>query len=204
MYTGVTPSKLPDKIPAAVEASPHACFALTESLEICYCNPAWDTFALENSAEAGVLAASVLHKPFLEFIPEDLRLVYREIFQRARALGRMQSQDYECSSAEVFRIYRMQVYPLQPGCGFAVVNSLVVAHPHTRAVCQPDDARYRDRDGLIRMCANCRRTRRVDAPAAWDWIPAYVERPWREVTHSVCPFCREYYYGAYLSGAGRT
>ena len=99
-------------MPAAVESSPHACFALTESLDICYCNSAWDRFALENSAETAALAASVLHKPFLQFVPEDLRLFYQEIFQRVRALGRMQSQDYECSSAQVFRVYRMQVYPL--------------------------------------------------------------------------------------------
>jgi hypothetical protein len=184
-------------MPASVESSPHACFALTESLEICYCNSAWDRFALENSAEPAALAASVLHKPFLQFVPEDLRLFYQDIFQRVRALGRMQSQDYECSSAQVFRVYRMQVYPLQAGSGFVVNNSLRVEHPHTRAVCEPDDASYRERDGLIHMCANCRRTRRVDDPAVWDWVPAYVTRP-REATHTVCPFCAEYYYGAYL------
>ena len=199
MYTGVTPAKLPDKMPAALESSPHACFALTESLEICYCNAAWDRFARENSAEPDVLAASVLHKPFLQFVPEDLRLVYTELFQRARALGRMQSQDYECSSAQAFRVYRMQVYPLQPGCGFAVVNSLVVAHPHTRAVCEPDEASYRDNDGLIHMCANCRRALRVGHPETWDWVPAYVETPRWNMTHTVCPFCREYYYSAYLA-----
>jgi hypothetical protein len=203
VYTGITPSILPDKIPAAVESCPHACFALTESLEICYCNSAWDCFARENSAEPAVLAASVLNKPFLQFVPEDLRPVYREIFQRARAVGRMQSQDYECSSAQVFRVYRMQAYPLQPGCGFVVVNSLVVVHPHTRDVCEPDDASYCANDGLICMCANCRRTRRIDDPAAWDWVPAYVANTRRDTTHSVCPFCREYYYGAYLAPAAQ-
>jgi hypothetical protein len=189
-------------MPAAVETSPHACFALTESLDICYCNSAWDQFALENSAEPGAFAASVLHKPFLQFVPEDLRLVYREIFQRARALGRMQSQDYECSSAQAFRVYRMQAYPLQPGCGFVVLNSLVIIHPHTRTACQPDDASYRCKLGLIHMCANCRRTRRNDNAEIWDWVPAYVEHPARDTTHTVCLFCRQYYYGAYLAPKG--
>jgi len=204
VYTGITPTSLPDKIPASVKSSPHACFALTESLDICYCNAAWDRFARENSAGSDVLGASVLHKPFLQFIPEDLRLIYTEIFQQARAQGRMQSQDYECSSAQDFRVYRMQVYPLQVGCGFVVINSLVIVHPHTREICEQDDASYRDNDGLIHMCANCRRTRRVDTPAAWDWVPAYVEHTRRDATHSVCPFCHEYYYGDYLPGAART
>jgi hypothetical protein len=119
-------------------------------------------------------------------------------------VGRMQSQDYECSSAQVFRIYRMQVYPLRPGCGFVVINSLRVVHPHTRAVCEPDDAIYRCKRGLIHMCANCRRACRVGDAEIWDWVPAYVERPQRNTTHTVCPFCREYYYSAYLPGARST
>ncbi|MBZ5494548.1 MAG: hypothetical protein LAO76_26790 [Acidobacteriia bacterium] len=203
MYTGVTPAKLPDKVPASVESSPHACFALTESLYICYCNPAWDRFALENGGGADVLAASVLHKPFLQFVTDELRENIKNLFQRARTFGRLQSQDYECSSAQVFRLYRMQVYPLQSGSGFVVNNSLVVVHPHTRAICEPDDSIYRCKLGLIHMCANCRRTRRVDDPAAWDWVPAYVAHTRRDATHTVCPFCREYYYGAYLPGAAQ-
>jgi hypothetical protein len=184
-------------MPAAVESSPHACFALTESLDIRYCNSAWDRFALENEGP-NALAASILHKPFLQFVPDELRENFINLFQRARTLGRLQSQDYECSSAQSFRVYRMQVYPLRPGCGFVVMNSLVIVHPHTRAVCEPDDARYRCKLGLIHMCANCRRTLRVDEPETWDWIPAYVEHPRRDVTHTICPFCREYYYSAYL------
>jgi hypothetical protein len=198
VYTGVTPAKLPDTVPASVESSPHACFALTESLDICYCNPAWDRFALENGGGPDVLAASVLHKPFLQFVTGELTENFKNLFQRARTLGRLQSQDYECSSAQVFRVYRMQVYPLQSGSGFVVNNSLRVVHPHTRAVCEPDDAIYRCTRGLIHVCANCRRTQRVGDPEIWDWVPAYVERPRPEMTHTVCPFCREYYYSAYL------
>jgi hypothetical protein len=204
MYTGATPAKLPDKMPAAVESSPHACFCLTESLAFCYCNPAWDSFARENGGTANVLAASVLHKPFLELVPEALRANFEELFHRVRALGRLQSQDYECSSAKVFRLYRMQVYPLKPGSGFVVINSLRIVHPHTREVCEPDDASYRCTHGLIHMCANCRRTRRNGDPEIWDWVPAYVEHPRADVTHTICPFCREYYYSAYLPGGGRT
>jgi len=198
MYTGVTPATLPGKMPAAVESSPHACFCLTESLEFCYCNAAWDQFARENGGTPNVLAASVLHKPFLQYVPEALHANFEELFHRVRALGRLQSQDYECSSANIFRVYRMQVYPLKPGSGFVVINSLRVVHPHTREVCEPDDAVYRCVLGLIHMCANCRRTRRNGDPEIWDWVPAYVARPRREMTHTICPFCREYYYSAYL------
>lgn len=199
MYTRFAPAQLPAEFPTAVmERSPHACFALTESLDICYCNPAWDWFAIENGGGVDVLAGNVMHKPFLQYVPSGLRGNFESLFTTARALGRPQAQDYECSSPQTFRLYRMQIYPMQPGSGFAVVNSLRVAHPHTRTACEPDETRYLHNDGLMRMCANCRRTRRVDNPAAWDWVPEFVERPRKNVSHSVCPICAEYYYGTYL------
>jgi len=202
MYTGVTPTRLPDKIPAALDASPHACFALTESLNFSYCNPAWDQFASENQGSPAVLAKSVLHKSFLDFVPEQLKAHYAGLFQRARATGRVQSHDYECSSPQKFRVYRMQVYPLRERFGFLVMNSLRAEREHTRAAHEPDDARYRDKTGLICMCANCRRSRRIDHPVTWDWVPAYVGAVRKDVSHGVCPFCLEYYYGQYLQAAG--
>lgn len=202
MYTRFAPAQLPASVPTAVmERSPHACFALTESLDICYCNAAWDRFAVENGGGRNVLTRNVIRTPFLGYIPGELRESFKSLFTNARALGRPQAQDYECSSAQIFRLYRMAIYPLQPGSGFAVVNSLRVAHPHTRIACEPDEVRYTHNDGLMRMCANCRRTRRVDDSAAWDWVPDFVEHPRTNVSHSVCPFCAEYYYAAYLADA---
>ncbi len=196
MYTRFSPSRLPDKPPLAVlENSPHACFALTESLEISYCNPAWDRFAHENGGGPNLLASQILRKPFLQYVPKDLAPTISGLFKTARELGRPQAHDYECSSAQLFRLYRMQVYPLQPGCGFAVINALRVAHPHTREAFPPEDSKYLHSDGLIRMCANCRRARRTDDPSSWDWVPDYVEHPRSNVSHSVCPFCADYYYG---------
>jgi hypothetical protein len=196
----ITPSRLPDKIPAALEGCPGACFALTESLEICYCNTAWNRFALENHGDPGVLAPGVINKPFLQFVPRELEQHFRNLFWKARASGRVQSQDYECSTPELFRIYRMYIYPLQAGHGFVVINSLRVERPHTREALVPDDAKYLDKNGVIHMCANCRRTNRVGDPVVWDWVPAYVRARRRDVSHGVCPFCREYYYGPYLPG----
>jgi hypothetical protein len=92
----------------------------------------------------------------------------------------------------------MQIFPLE--AGFAVINSLRVEHPHDRLPIAPDDAVYRNKSGFLRMCANCRRTNRVADPAAWDWVPAYVDRRQTDVTHGVCPACMEFYYHPYLRG----
>ena len=200
MYTRFSPSRLPAKVPFAVlETTPHACFALTESLAISYCNPAWDRFARENGGGPEVLANQVLLTPFLRYLPNDLVPHFQTLFKNVRTLARPEAQDYECSSAQVFRLYRMQVYPMQAGCGFLVINALRVAHPHDRESFHPDDSKYLHKDGLIRMCANCRRSRRAENPAAWDWVPDYVEHPPTNISHGVCPFCAEYYYGLTVS-----
>ena len=203
MYTGVTPSPLPGEIPAAVESSPHVSFAVTESLDICYCNPAWDRFASENEGLPIVLSQGVLHKSFLEFVPEQLQAHYAGLFQRARTTGRMQSQDYECSSAHQFRIYRMQIYPLQKGMGFLVINSLRVEREHTREAHEPDDARYRDKNGLISMCANCRRSRRIDDPETWDWVTGLRSHRARDVTQTFAHFAANITMRHFTGTAGK-
>lgn len=196
MYPGGAPPTLPDTIPQALKSSPNTCFALTESLDISYCNPAWDHFARENGGGPEVMAARVLHRPLLEFVPAELQARIIGLFAKARAEALMQSHDYDCSSPQLFRLFRMQVYPLRPGSGFVVINSLRVERPHRRQAYGPDDARYRRKNGIIQMCANCRRTCRVSEPNMWDWVPDYVQASRRDVSHGLCPFCREYYYGS--------
>ncbi|HEX7286519.1 MAG TPA: hypothetical protein VF532_10070 [Candidatus Angelobacter sp.] len=178
-----------------LESSSDPCFAVNEALDITYCNPAWDAFALKNEGEPEVLRAKIVSRNLLAFVPEDLKEFHAVLFAKARATGQPVSHDYECSSATMFRLYRMQIYPLDQG--FAVINSLRLEHPHDRTPLQPNDAVYRNKGGLIRMCANCRRTNRTSDPAAWDWVPAYVDRERENVTHGVCPLCLEYYYRPY-------
>ncbi len=181
-----------------LEGSTEPCFALSEPLHITYCNAAWDRFAQENGGGAGVLKRNIISRNLLDFVTADLKGYYAELFARSRALGQPVDQDYECSSSKIFRLYRMQIYPLEPGRGFVVVNSLRVERPHEQTEQQPDDATYRDSAGLMHMCANCRRTRRVHEPEAWDWVPAHLEGELRDVSHGVCPMCLEYYYRPYI------
>jgi hypothetical protein len=189
------PFPLPQAAPLEViEDSEHACFVLSEELKIMRCNSAWDRFARGQGGGWGALASNVISRNLLDFITPDLKSFYGELFARARALGQPVGHDYECSSATVFRLFRMQIYPLERGGGFVVLNSLRIERPHDRAAHEPNDDIYTDSDGIIHMCANCRRTRRVAEPAAWDWVPAYVEPNRKTISHGVCAMCFEFYY----------
>ncbi len=197
------PALLPKAPPVeALAEAVDPCFTLSEPLDITYCNPAWDRFAEVNGGGPEVLARNVVSKYLLDFVSGDLKGYYADLFARARQLGQPVGHDYECSGARVFRLYRMQIYPLEPGQGFVVVNSLRVERPHDRTAHEPDDAIYKDRAGLMHMCANCRRTRREanGEREVWDWVPAHLDRRLSNVSHGVCPMCLEYYYGPYMQG----
>ena len=200
LMAGIGESRtLPPELPGEIlEAAPYACFVLTDALAFVYCNAAWDRFALQNGGGVQVLAAQIISRNLLDFIPSELKDYHTDLFVKARSLGRSVSHDYECSSPAAFRRFRMHIYPMQAGRGFAVINSLTVERPHDRVSWAPDDGVYRNSNGLIRMCANCRRTNRVGRPDAWDWVPAYMEHTRRDITHGVCPVCEEYYYGDVL------
>jgi hypothetical protein len=190
-----TPS-LPEQLPVAIlESNPHSCFLLTESLDFAYCNSSWDRFARENSGGEEVFASRVLSRNFLDFVPLDLKDFYAGLFAAARAGAQVMHHEYQCSSPADFRVFRMDIYPLQAGRGFAVINSLMVEHPHTQATLGPSDATYKNENGLIRMCSNCRRSSRVDNPDVWDWVPSHLDR--HDVTHGICQLCLDYYYRAY-------
>jgi hypothetical protein len=49
--------------------------------------------------------------------------------------------------------------------------------------------------GLVTLCANCRKTRRADKEAQWDWIPEMLLRDPFKVTHGLCPRCLAHLYG---------
>lgn len=179
-----------------LESCQEPCFTVNESLDITYCNKAWDQFALLNQGSPEALRAQVISRNLLDFIPDDIKKYHAGLFQTARALGQPVSHDYECSSATLFRLYRMQIYPMEKG--FTVINSLRVERPHDRTPAEPTEAVYRNSSGMIRMCANCGRTNRAEDPDAWDWVPDFVEHMREHTTHGVCPLCLEYYYRPYI------
>jgi hypothetical protein len=176
---------------AVLEKGHNVCCLLDDDLRIIHCNRAWDTFALANNGDRAV-ARKVLRHNIMDFIPAELQDFYREVFEAA-ARGVVEF-DYECSSPETFRLFRMQVLRNQPA-GFALVNSLRVEQPIAtlRAVDGPSST-YASKTGEIRMCSHCRRTERIDTPGAWDWVPAYLNSREVKITHGLCPVCQDYFY----------
>jgi hypothetical protein len=182
-----------------LERSKDVIFIVDSELRITYCNPAWDEFALANGGEE-VVAARVLGTDLMRVIPEPLRDFYSQVFQRCRWRHLTFDIDYECSSAELYRLLHMNILPLKRSGELAFVNSRRVEHVHgpERPASSPTDT-YFNAHGMITMCCHCRRTRRQDASGVWDWVPAFLQgRKWK-ISHGMCPVCVSYFYSQYLT-----
>jgi hypothetical protein len=170
-------------------------YLLDEHLRFTYCNPAWSRFAKENGG-VGLEPERWLGRSILEAVPPILRNYYSTAYQKVMQGHATWHHAYECSSPGRRRVFEMVVYPLHDSRGVAVVNFVRVEQP--RRIKHPRQSRahsgYVNEEGLVVMCANCRRTRGGGRTVRWDWVPEFLEYPPDAVSHGLCPLCLHYFY----------
>lgn len=177
-----------------VENDSSVIFTLDEDLQLTYCNPAWDRFAVKNGA-AWLRMPAPIGRSVLDAISGPLRSYYESVYKKALGTRQPWGHLYECSSATFSRKFFLQVLPLRASRGLLVINSMRIEHPWEIAPAAALDEIYRDKDRLIVMCSHCRRTRRQEGAAEfWDWVADYVAHPPSAVSHGLCQPCLEYYY----------
>ena len=166
------------------------CGVLADGLTIGYANAAWFEFGRRNGATRVWGPGDRL----LDAISDPIQGFYAEKLGRVLADRQPWEHDYECSSADVYREFRMRALVLGDGAGLLIVHSLRVERPHAEVGHPLVEGRYRAASGFITQCAHCRRVRRID-PHAWDWVPELVAQPQENLTHGLCELCAAYYFG---------
>ncbi len=177
---------------ASLDVESATVYGVTEDLRLAYTNPAWHTFARANGARCNDKSMNV-GSPIMDVTPAPLRPAYQRLFDRARATRVVAEHDYECSSATLFRSFRMDVHPCDSGA-FVVVNILLRTSEHAEPSMNAVDANYRTADGLIVQCSHCRRVRREGSPSSWDWVRRYVASPPDGISHGICGVCLDSHY----------
>jgi DNA-binding NarL/FixJ family response regulator len=182
-----------------LERSKDIIFMVDSQLTITYCNPAWDKFAIANGGEE-VVGALVLGTDLMRVIPESLHDFYSDVFERCQLRQSTFDFDYECSSAEQYRLDHMTILPLRRSGELAIVNSVRVERIHgAQCPALSSEDVYFNVHGMLTVCSHCRRTRRQDIPDVWDWVPAFLQtRKWK-ISHGMCPVCVSYFYSHYLA-----
>ena len=185
-------------VPDHVETHRSVIYLLDPELNIVYCNAYWDDFAMANGGDK-LQRKNMAGTAVLGVTPDVLRPFCRDRFARVQRTRTSWEQDYECSSAGLYRLFRMRVVSLG-GDHLLVENSLRVEQEHgvDRPAASPWEHIYVTQDGMVTMCVHCRRTKRsVEFPetlpelaeAVWDWVPAYVQHPPQHVSHGICRMC---------------
>lgn len=172
-----------------LEATEHTVVGLRADNSMGYRNQAWSRFAAANGAPELVHwgEASVL-----EAMHVSVRPFYEALFIDVRTTGEPQDHRYQCSSPQAYREFMLRVLPLA-GKALLLIHHQATHEPHRWAP-QAAGPRYVDEHDIVTQCCHCRRTRRADQRATWDWVPAYVAAHTQRVSHGLCPQCFRHYY----------
>jgi hypothetical protein len=156
---------------------------------IIYCNSAWDRFALANDGEQATFD-HVKGISVLSVCAHDLQGFYRQMLNQCRTTRLTISHGYACPTPAVSRAARMT---LRPHGEYISVQHTILSetkHPDTPLIF---DESY-IKNGLVRMCANCRRAYN-HASSSWEWLPQLLVQLPSNATHGLCKPCSVFYYG---------
>lgn len=175
---------------AALAALESSIVAIDPKGEILWVNSAFERFADENGGDGSRRGS------YYDGIDASLRDYFRNAFEEALQTGKVFEQDYECSSPEMHRCFRLRALPIRQD-GLLLEHSLVseCAHAPPPSSDERHAERYVGPAGTIAQCSNCRRVR-DSRSNAWHWAPSLVRRVDPRVSHVLCPSCVGFYWGA--------
>jgi hypothetical protein len=164
--------------------------ALDRDGTIVWHNSTWQRFALENDGP-DVPARFGVGARYLDGISGPLRAFYESVFEGVIATQEPFEQDYECSSPDEFRLHHLRILPIEDH-GLLIEHSTRALHPHGEGPSPSSDEAYRDDQGMLLQCSNCRRVHRVGD--GWHWIRDWVKIPPPSTSHGLCAACAGHYF----------
>jgi hypothetical protein len=63
-----------------------------------------------------------------------------------------------------------------------------------KEVFQESISNYLHASGFIHQCSNCRRSQHALNEDEWHWVPGFVKNMPKNVSHTICPTCYDYYW----------
>jgi len=186
----------------SIHASDETVYVVRPDLTLVYVNEGWSKFAYENGGEPTISNRWPIGSSIADAIPQALRPFFTDKFSNCLQTRSPWQHRYECSSVEQYREFMMTIYPLGDSRGLLVVNSLFKNSQHDRVGHPPIEEWYRDESGMILQCVHCRRIKRPQLRATWDWVPVWVESYPQNMSHGLCEPCFGYFYPGGLPQLG--
>ena len=173
----------------ALDALDASMAALDERGKILWVNEGWRRFALANGGDLELERFPT----YLDGIAGPLRDHFQQVLASAMASGDVFQQDYQCSTPDTLRDFRMRVLPFPPS-GLLVEHTPIATLPPPVGE-PPIEVVFLDEHQQIRQCSNCRRVRRPtsDGTEVWAWVRTWVARSHPRTSHGLCTPCMGYY-----------
>jgi hypothetical protein len=182
----------------AIESSADPTFLVDRSFVIRGYNTAYVAFARVNGL-ATVESDFGLGCQLLTSMASPAREYYDDAFSKVLREHEVFHHDYECSSADTLRRYRLSAYPLPEGGGLVISHHLIHESPHDRP--EADfGAQHVSPTGVVVQCSHCRKVQDHRTPNTWDWIPDLVREPRDNVSHTFCRHCLAHFYPGVVIG----
>ncbi|MEZ4386312.1 MAG: PAS domain-containing protein [Candidatus Krumholzibacteriia bacterium] len=175
-----------------LETSADPTYAVDRRYVIRAANPAYLGFGRDNGL-ADVDTSAGLGCSLLDAMGEPAREFYHHAFAAALESGEPFHHDYECSSPDLFRLFRLSAYPLPTSAGLLISHHLTHERAHDRPTTEPGP-QHVSPDGVVSQCCHCRKVRNWAAPESWDWVPALVATMDPRTSHTFCDGCLRHYY----------
>lgn len=132
-----------------------------------------------------------LGRSILDPAPPLLRESLRSLYASSLNGEKLVAHAYLCPTPAIQRRFRATYHALRDKAGVLVVHRLAISTP-LRAPDDSSDEVYRDDEGLLRQCANCRATRNREG-SRWDYVPRYIVKMPPQVSLGLCPGCETYF-----------
>lgn len=151
----------------------------------------WVNRAWRRRAEACAVGGDPVSANYLGAISGELRPFFEDAFAVALRTRTVFELDYACPSPEEQRSFRLRALPLDGG--LLLDHTLIATAPADEGEAAIE-ANYRDPDGILVQCSNCRRVLHR-ATSAWHWVAAWVKETLPRVSHGLCAPCTGFYWG---------
>ncbi|MFT4540412.1 MAG: FixJ family two-component response regulator/two-component sensor histidine kinase [Planctomycetota bacterium] len=179
------------------ECKSPAC-VLDSELNLIWTNPAWQHFAIAGNARDTINRRWGLGSRYIDAILPPLRNWYAERLENCIEQGEQWRHEYECPTANSYRVFGLSVDPAHSGL-LMLVHSLILERPHQNPLEVPRSvAESPDAGEAVQQCMVCRRSR-MEQAENWTLIKKWVSEIPAGIGLTLCSDCATCYPGLDLS-----
>ncbi len=175
-----------------IEKSLDVIYIVDNTMVLKAFNDAWASFAQDNNGVA-ILKKFPIGSNISDVGEEPLKSYFFTAYEQSLNENKPFEQNYECSSADEYRLFRQTAYPLVEQKGLVITHHLFAAKPHEINVVNFSRQYCNEHDNIV-QCQNCRKIRDPDNDLRWIWVPSIVENQLPNISHGICPPCLDHYY----------